>query len=88
MDVRIRETKTKGVVNIAPVKTSQNCLNAAVITSNAMFRLINRHENVKNRLSDKSIALIVKVHIRKIGLDVNDFAAHSFRRVSTSAVLK
>ncbi|MEH7120623.1 hypothetical protein V7128_24870 [Neobacillus vireti] len=50
-----------------------------------MFRSIDRHGNIKERLSDKSVALIIKKYIGEIGMDVNDFAAHSLRSgLSTS----
>jgi integrase len=98
MDVRIRETKTKnddlikGVVftynEFCPVKATQNWLRAAGITSGALFRSIDRHGNVKERLSDRSIALIVKKYIGELGMNVNDFAAHSLRSgLSTSAAM-
>jgi site-specific recombinase XerD len=98
MDVRILETKTqnddliKGVVfthnEFCPVKATQNWINTSGITSGALFRSIDRHENIKDRLSDKSIALIVKKYIGELGMNVNDFAAHSLRSgLSTSAAM-
>lgn len=98
MDVRIKETKTKnddlmkGVVftynEYCPVTATQNWIAAAGITSGALFRSIDRHGNIKARLSDKSVALIIKKYVGQIGMDVNDFAAHSLRSgLSTSAAM-
>lgn len=98
MDVSIRETKTKndnlikGVVftynEFCPVNATKEWIKAGKIESGALFRAIDRHGNVKERLSDKSIALIVKKYIGALGLDSNDFAAHSLRSgLSTSAAM-
>jgi site-specific recombinase XerD len=98
MDVRIRETKTKnddlikGVVytynEYCPVKATQAWMNATHIETGALFRSVDRHGNIKDRLSDKSIALIVKKYISELGLDEGEFAAHSLRSgLSTSAAM-
>lgn len=98
MDVRIRETKTKnddlvkGVVfthnEFCPVTATQEWIQAGGFTSGALFRSIDRHGNVKGRLSDKSIALILKKYIAELGLNEFDFAAHSLRSgLSTSAAM-
>ncbi|MFC9600189.1 hypothetical protein ACFTQL_20310 [Peribacillus butanolivorans] len=43
---------------------------------------------IKGRLSDKSIDLIVKKYIGALGLNENEFAAHSLRSVlSRSAAM-
>lgn len=98
MDVRIRETKTKnddlvkGIVftynDFCPVKATQAWIHSGMITSGALFRSIDRHGNMKDRLSDKSISLILKKYIGELGMNVNDFAAHSLRSgLSTSAAM-
>jgi site-specific recombinase XerD len=98
MDVRIRETKTKnddlikGVVfthnEFCPVTASQEWIQAAEITTGALFRSIDRHGNVKDRLGDKSVATILKKYIVELGMDTKDFAAHSLRSgLSTSAAM-
>ncbi|WP_121614457.1 site-specific integrase [Mesobacillus foraminis] len=98
MDVRIQDTKTKqddlikGVVfthnEFCPVKATQEWIKAGGFTSGALFRAIDRHGNVKDRLSDQSISLILKKYIGELGLDVNDFAGHSLRSgLSTSAAM-
>ncbi|MED1205979.1 site-specific integrase [Heyndrickxia acidicola] len=98
MDVKIRETKTKnddlvkGVIftynEYCPVKATQAWIEAANITSGALFRSIDRHGNVKERLGDKSISLIIKKYIEALGMNEKDFAAHSLRSgLSTSAAM-
>lgn len=49
------------------------------ITPGAAFRSIDRHGNIKDRLSDKAVALIVKRHAEAAGLDASDYAGHSLR---------
>ncbi|MGM0920366.1 MAG: tyrosine-type recombinase/integrase [Bacillota bacterium] len=57
-------------------------------TSGALFHSIDRHGNVKGRLSNQSVSLILKKYIGELGLDVNDFAGHSLRSgLSTSAAM-
>lgn len=98
MDVKIQESKNnhedliKGVVftnnEFCPVKATQEWIKASEITSGALFRSIDRHGNVKGRLSDKSVALILKKYIGELDMDVNDFAGHSLRSgLSTSAAM-
>ncbi|MEH7483489.1 tyrosine-type recombinase/integrase [Neobacillus drentensis] len=98
MDVRVRETKTKnddfikGVVytynEFCPVKATKEWVKISKITTGPLFRSIDRHGNIKDRLSDKSVALIIKKYIGELGMDANDFAAHSLRSgLSTSAAM-
>lgn len=63
-----------------PVRALKGWLEEAGITEGAIFRGINRHGQIsKKRLSDKSVALIVKRSAQAIGLDASDFAGHSLR---------
>lgn len=98
MDVRIKETKTnnddliKGIVftynEFCPVTATKKWIKAANITSGALFRSIDRHGNVKDRLSDQSISLIIKKYISQLGMEEKDFAGHSLRSgLSTSAAM-
>lgn len=70
-----------------PVVALKDWIQAAQITGGPLFRPINRHKQVRNqRLSDKSVANIVKKYSEMIGLDGDDFAGHSLRRgFATSA---
>jgi Site-specific recombinase XerD len=55
-------------------------LTASGITKGHVFRAVDRHGNVsKTRLSDKAVALIVKRHAQKAGLNATLFAGHSLR---------
>lgn len=62
-------------------------LDAAKIKNGPLFRPLKRNKEIRDsRLSDKSVALIVKKYAGLIGLDEKDFAGHSLRRgFATSA---
>lgn len=90
--ITVRRSKTdqegKGLVKIIPVLDDpQICparalkawLAQSQIQSGPLFRGIDRHGHVHGRLSDKSVALIVKKSAKRAGLTVVDFAGHSLR---------
>jgi integrase len=55
-------------------------LSASGLDKGHLFRAVDRHGNVsKTRLSDKAIALIVKRHAQRAGLNPAIFAGHSLR---------
>lgn len=55
-------------------------LSASGVSKGHLFRAVDRHGNVSDtRLSDKAIALIVKRHAQRAGLDPSIFAGHSLR---------
>jgi site-specific recombinase XerD len=97
--VTIRKSKTdqtgqgqvKGIpfgqsAGSCPVRAVQNWLTAAGISSGPVFRSIDRHENVRGRLSDRSVALIVKRSAQAVGIDPDRVAGHSLRSgLATSA---
>jgi site-specific recombinase XerD len=63
-----------------PVKALRAWLEAAGNSEGPVFRSVNKGGRVlPERLSDKSVASIVKKHAARIGLDANDFAGHSLR---------
>lgn len=70
-----------------PVRALRRWLTAADITSGPVFRPLARNKTVRSqRLSDKSVAIIVKRHAARCGLDAKEFAGHSLRRgFATSA---
>lgn len=72
---------------ICAVRAVHEWLTASGIKSGPLFRAFKRNMTIrKDQLSDKSVALIVKKHIKKAGLDETDFAGHSLRRgFATSA---
>ncbi|WP_245921006.1 site-specific integrase [Melghirimyces profundicolus] len=72
-----------------PVRAMEDWLRAAEITEGPVFRPINRHGRVRNRrLTDRSVALIVKKAVAAIGLDPKEFSGHSLRAgIATSAAM-
>jgi integrase len=70
-----------------PVRAVQRWLEAAEISRGAVFRSVDRHDNLSHeRLSDRSIARLVKEHAELIGLDPSRYAGHSLRAgLATSA---
>ena len=64
-------------------------LTAAGIEDGPVFRPVSRSAKVRGdaRLTDKSVADIVKAYAARIGLDVSDFGSHSLRAgfVTTAA---
>jgi integrase len=62
-----------------PVLTLRAWLEAAGIEAGAIFRNINRHGGMGDRLSDKGVALVVKGAVEAAGYDPATFAGHSLR---------
>jgi site-specific recombinase XerD len=63
-----------------PVEALKAWLNAAGITEGAIFRRVNKAGRVlADRLTPQSVALIVKAHAERAGLDSQSFAGHSLR---------
>jgi site-specific recombinase XerD len=64
-----------------PVRTLAAWLEAAEILEGPIFRPVNRHDQVQpGRLSDQSVALVVKRVGERAGLDPSRLAGHSLRR--------
>ncbi|PTM58808.1 site-specific integrase [Desmospora activa] len=72
-----------------PVRSLEAWLTEAGISGGPVFRPINRHSQVRNRrLTDRSVALIVKKAVQQVGLDPTRFAGHSLRSgIATSAAM-
>ena len=63
-----------------PVASLQAWLEAAEITDGAIFRSIRRGGHVQaERLTDRSVANIVKAHAERVGMDPALFSGHSLR---------
>jgi len=62
-----------------PVRALQEWLTGARITSGAVFRRIDRWGHVGNRISDQTVALVVKRACKELGLPQALFGAHSLR---------
>ena len=73
-----------------PVQAVKAWIEAAAITDGPVFRSIAKGERVSSvRLSDKSVADIVKRHVSRLGLDPAAFGGHSLRAgFLTSAAAK
>ena len=67
-------------VAACPVAALKAWLDAARITAGPVFRPIAKGARVQDsRLSDRSVANIVKAHAARVGLDRAQFAGHSLR---------
>ena len=65
---------------ICPVKTIKNWLSITKINSGPIFRKFNKGFGLSNiRLSDQTIALIIKYYLNKAGLDSKSYSGHSLR---------
>jgi site-specific recombinase XerD len=62
-----------------PVAALQAWRDAAGITTGPVFRSIRKGGKVEARLTDQSVADIVKTHAERVGLDPALFAGHSLR---------
>lgn len=63
-----------------PVEALRAWLDAANITEGAIFRPIRRGGHVQpERLTDRSVANVVKAHAKRVGLDPAIFSGHSLR---------
>jgi site-specific recombinase XerD len=62
-----------------PVAALQAWRDAAGITTGPLFRSIRKGGKVGARLTDQSVADIVKIHAERVGLDPKLFAGHSLR---------
>lgn len=72
-----------------PVRALEGWLSESGISLGPVFRPINRHGQVRDRrLTDRSVALIVKKAVKAIGLDPTRFSGHSLRAgIATSAAM-
>jgi integrase len=63
-----------------PVAAFNAWLRAAGITAGPLFRPVAKGERLrKARLTDRSVATIVKAHAARAGLDPANFSGHSLR---------
>lgn len=71
-----------------PVRLVENWLSTSGITSGAIFRRIDRHSHILDRLTAQSVGLIVKKHCEHAGLDPDRYGAHSLRSGFCSTAAK
>ncbi len=68
--------------HLKPVAAIKAWLEAAGITTGPVFRPVSRSGNVRHgdaRITDRSIADIIKAYAARAGLDVAQFSGHSLR---------
>ena len=64
-----------------PVRAIRTWIDHAAITNGPIFRPVTRHGHTQDRrLTAQSVALVVKKHAARIGLDPKTVAGHSLRR--------
>ena len=64
---------------LCPVKAIRVWLDTAGISEGRVFRSVDRHGSVGERLSDRAVAGVVKAYAERAGLDPADFSSHSLR---------
>lgn len=75
--------------DLCAVRALQAWLNESGIRQGAIFRQIRKGDRVQDqRLTDRSVALIVKRHASPIGLDPAMFAGHSLRSGGITAAVR
>ena len=63
-----------------PVKSLQKWLEISKIKEEAIFRKFHKGKKIsKIRLSDQSVALLIKYYLNKAGIDSSDYSGHSLR---------
>ena len=69
-----------GRTSACPVKAVQHWMDVSTISTGAIFRSVNKAEKVSaTRLTDQSVALIVKQHAQALGLPAEAYSGHSLR---------
>ena len=63
-----------------PVKSVQKWLKISKIKGDSLFRKFHKGTKLSNiRLSDQSVALLIKYYLNKAGIDSSDYSGHSLR---------
>jgi integrase len=68
-----------GSSQTCPVAAARDWITSANLDRGPLFRRVDRHGNVGGRLSDRSVALIVKAGATRVGIDPARVAGHSLR---------
>jgi site-specific recombinase XerD len=72
-----------------PLRALRAWMDVANITEGPLFRSVNRHRQVGERLSAKRVAIVVKQAATAVSLDAKSFAGHSLRAgLVTSAAIQ
>lgn len=71
-----------------PVKAYKEWLEVSKIQEGAVFRSINRHSQIGKRLSADAVAVLIKSHAERIGLNPKEYSGHSLRAGLATAAAK
>jgi site-specific recombinase XerD len=66
--------------DMCPVLTLQRYIEKAGLTEGALFRRIDRHGNILDRLTTHGLAYILKQYAKELGYDQTEVSGHSLRR--------
>ena len=67
-------------VSYCPVTILQKWINISKITKGPLFRKISKGSRLlENRLTDQTVALIIKKYLNKSGIDSSNYSGHSLR---------
>ena len=63
-----------------PVVSVQKWIDISKINSGALFRRFNKGSNLsENRLTDQTVALLIKEYLKLVGIDSRNYSGHSLR---------
>jgi len=63
-----------------PVVSMQKWIKISKINTGALFRRFNKGSNLsENRLSDQTVALLIKEYLKLVGIDSKNYSGHSLR---------
>jgi len=71
-----------------PVRSLKEWITEATFTTGPVFRRIDRHGNIYDRLTAQSVRLIVQKYCKEVGLPFESFGAHSLRSGFCSSAAK
>lgn len=71
-----------------PVRSLEDWLNASGISEGPLFRRMDRHGNLLGRLTPQSVGLVVKKCCESVGIDSEQYGAHSLRSGFCSTAAK
>ena len=63
-----------------PVVSMQKWIEISKINTGALFRRFNKGSNLsENRLTDQTVALLIKEYLKLVGIDSKNYSGHSLR---------
>ena len=77
---KIAIPKAKTQSRICPVKALRDWMDILPSSDESVYRSIVKNRQVQSkRLSDSAVSVIIKSHVKKIGLDPENYSGHSLR---------